>query len=67
MQTDPNPKVRMMQVILVIMFIVTIGLFFVHTLAGFVMAIGCIIFNNEINNIKKTDGFNKQRKQMGII
>lgn len=67
MQQDPNPQVRMMQVILVIDFILAIIFMFINWYMVAFFSIIFIVYNHMINRFKAKDGYNEERKQMGII
>lgn len=67
MKTDPNPKVRTMQVILFIAFIISVLFLFINVYVTIISFIFIWYYNHQINQLKQKDGFSERRKQMGIV
>ncbi len=67
MNIDPNPKVRISQAILVILLLFLIICIFIDFRAVILIGIGMFVWNKRINRIKKEDGYNEKRKEMGRI
>ena len=67
MNQDPNLKVRMLQVILVLFALFFVMFLFYKVYMSILIGITMYFLDRHIKGIKEKDGLNEERKQMGII